>query len=128
MKNTACEQTVHYVSWRTPLGPSLSPYLNKIRMVRRLSYARFGAALRLADVSAKRVLDFGCWDGHFLPSLLKHFSEVWGIDDDSASLVETVRGCWTILQVAQTLAESEVPTPLPPIVSKAQGEALPFPD
>lgn len=119
---------VHVVTWKTPLGPRISPYLNPVRTVRRVMYARFQAALNLAHVDASaRVLDFGCWDGHFLPSLLENFEEVWGVDDDSASCVDALPSSSTILQIARTLCEAEVGSPRRFGLVKASGPRLPFP-
>jgi SAM-dependent methyltransferase len=74
------------------------------------------------------VLDFGCWTGHFLPSLLKHFPEVWGVDDDSGSVVDTVPNAWTILQVARRLCDLESGMGTRLGLAKATGSALPFSD
>jgi SAM-dependent methyltransferase len=129
MKSAGTLHRVHFVRWRTPLEASHSPYLNRMMAVQHFSYARFQAALDLVRAdSAKRVLDFGCWDGHFLPSLLKCFEEVWGIDDDSTSVIERLPNCSTILQVARRLCESEIGSISDLRLTKATGTALPFPD
>jgi SAM-dependent methyltransferase len=118
---------IRQVTWRTPLGSYLSPYENKFLLVRHFAYGRFAAALTYAGENrAARVLDFGCWDGHFLPSLAARFSEVWGVDDDSGSVIDEVPGCWTTLQLAQRLCESELGDS-PCTLIKATGSALPFP-
>ncbi len=118
---------VHAVTWNSPLGPEISPYLNRAGIVRRLAYARLRAALDFARADAEaRVLDFGCWDGHFLPSLLANFREVWGVDDDSGSLVETLPGVSSILQVARKLCESETGAAPRLGLVQASGEGLPF--
>jgi len=119
---------VHFVRELT-LGPSLSPYDSSISAVRRLSYARYQTALKsIRNAPAGRVLDFGCWTGHFLPSLLKHFPEVWAVDDDSSSVLEAVADSWTILQVARRLCESECGLAAHLGLAKATGSALPFRD
>ncbi len=106
MRSGISRKEVQVVEWRTPFGSSISPYINRVPAVRRLSYARLQAALDMVhSEAAGRVLDFGCWDGHFLPSLLKHFNDVWGVDDDSASVIDRVPGCWTTLNVARKLCE-----------------------
>src|SRR5262245_60771507 len=120
---------VHFVQWRTPLGDSISPYVNRLGAVRRLSYSRLQAALNVVRTQpVRRVLDFGCWDGHFLPSLLQHFDEVWGVDDDSASVVEMLANCSTILQTARRLCEFETGSITRLRLVKATGTALPLPD
>src|SRR4051812_14977989 len=121
---------VHVVRWPVPLDESISPFKNKWNVVRRLSYVRFQAALNMVRTQPKpvRVLDFGCWAGHLLPSLLKEFGEVWGVDDDSASTVETLPQSWTILQIARELCEREL-GPLRYLgLAKATGVSLPFKD
>lgn len=119
---------VHVVTWNSPLGPDISPYLNRSRIVRSLAYARLQAALSFARADPEaRVLDFGCWEGHFLPSLLGNFREVWGVDDDSGSLVETLPSVSTILQVARKLCESEAGAAPRLGLVKATGVRLPFP-
>jgi ubiquinone/menaquinone biosynthesis C-methylase UbiE len=127
MKRGASKRRIHRVRWRTPLGPSVSPYINRLPAVRRFWYARLQAALDLTEIDHEaRVLDFGCWDGHFLPSLAKHFGEVWGVDDDSSSCLETVPGCWTTLQIARRLSESEIGPFQQLVLTKASAPALPF--
>jgi len=119
---------VHFV-FKPTLGSSLSPYDSPIDAVRQLSYARFQVALSLIQgTPANRVLDFGCWTGHFLTSLLKHFPEVWGVDDDSGSVLDAVPDSWTILQVARRLCESECGMGAHLGLAKATGSALPFSD
>jgi len=118
--------TARKVQWRTPLGPYISPYANRLGIVRYFAYARFAAALRCAGGKRPaRVMDFGCWDGHFLPSLVEHFSEVWAVDDDSGSVIDQVPGCWTTLQLAQQLWKCELGGH-PDTLIKATGSALPF--
>jgi SAM-dependent methyltransferase len=121
---------VHVVRWPVPLDETISPFNNKWRWVRRLSYMRFQTALDLVRMHEKpvRVLDFGCWAGHLLPSLLRTFDEVWGVDDDSASTVETIPGQWTILQTARRLCESELGSTSGLGLTKATGSSLPFKD
>jgi ubiquinone/menaquinone biosynthesis C-methylase UbiE len=129
MNRDSPRQRIHVVKWRTPLGDSISPYLNKLQTVRQLSYMRFQAALDLAHPNpAACVLELGCWDGHFLPSLLNHFHEVWGVDDDSASVVEMLPGYWTILQLSRRLCESELGSVPRLGLTKATALALPFRD
>jgi len=119
----------HIVSWPAPPGRSVNPYVNPVSAVRRMAYARMRAALDLVDIpEATRVLDFGCWAGYFLPSLLKRFPEVCGVDDDSASVVETLPGYWTILQLARTLCRHEAAAYAEPALVRAGGLALPFRD
>ncbi len=118
---------VHIVKWKTPLGPSLSPYANRVSIVRGVVYARLQAALDLVRQDRRaRVLDFGCWDGHFLPSLLKHFDDVWAVDDDSASILEALPSRSTILQVARDLCEAELGAGGRVGLTKASGFDLPF--
>lgn len=119
----------HVVRWKTPLGPRISPYRNSARLVRRAVYGRLDTALKMAGRDpAARVLDFGCWDGHFLPSLLENFGEVWGVDDDSASVLEILPSVSSILQVARNLCEAEADASERLHLVKATGSKLPFAD
>jgi SAM-dependent methyltransferase len=114
---------------RVPISASFNPYVNPIPFVRRLSYGRFQAALDLTDLSsAQRAMDFGCWAGYFLPSLSERFSEVWGVDDDSASVIDKLPDYWTILQVARRLCESHSSSSRQVRLTKATGLMLPFRD
>lgn len=128
MNHSCSSYRVHFVKGLT-LGSSVSPYDSRLGAVRYLSYARFQAALNsLRPVPGGRALDFGCWTGHFLPSLMKYFPDVWGVDDDSASVLDAVPDLWTILQVARRLCESEAGIRAHPGLVKATGSALPFSD
>src|SRR3954467_15125758 len=118
---------VHVVRWPVPLDETIPPVNHRVTLVRRLSYRRLQAALDLVRLRSRpaRVLDFGCWAGHLLPSLLRNFDEVWGVDDDSASTIETLPGSWTILQIARQLCEFEL-GPRPHLrLTKATGASLP---
>jgi len=119
---------VHRVRrWRSPLGPQYCPYENALRAGRWFFYRRFQEALRAAGAAPDaRVLEVGCWQGHFLPSLLANYAEVWAIDNDSASLIPQVRDRWTTLQTAQDLCAMEGAQLRRLFLAKADGAALPF--
>ncbi|MBI4472651.1 MAG: class I SAM-dependent methyltransferase [Acidobacteria bacterium] len=120
---------VHIVKTSTGLPLSVNPYISRLSAVRYLSYARFQAALDLVEKNRRtRVLDFGCWAGYFLPSLLMYFNEVWGVDDDSASVVHCLPDDWTILQSARRLCASEAGSCAHLGLANASGRALPFPN
>ncbi|MBZ5537606.1 MAG: class I SAM-dependent methyltransferase [Acidobacteriia bacterium] len=113
--------------WRSRLGPRLCPYDNRLLLGRWFFYERFQRALdRCNDSPHSRVLDFGCWEGHFLPSLLANYSQVWGVDNDRASAVETVPGTWTILQSARSLCLEETQCISHLRLVKADGRSLPI--
>jgi len=119
---------IRKVRWQTPLGSYVSPYENRIALIRYFAYARLGAALKhAAGNPALRVLDFGCWAGHFLPSLAERFPEVWGVDDDSGSVIQQVPEYWTTLQLAQQLCRHELGDVSVRLI-RATGSALPFPE
>jgi SAM-dependent methyltransferase len=95
-------------SWKSPLGPRTCPYENPLAPARWFFYSRFEKALELAAPPAgATVLEIGCWEGHFLPSLLSRSSRVMAVDDDSASLVERLPGRFTTLASARSLCLSE---------------------
>jgi ubiquinone/menaquinone biosynthesis C-methylase UbiE len=121
------QRSVRRVRWPVPIESSFNPYMNSVPAVRWLFYARMEAALSLvrSDVHA-RVLDVGCWAGYFLPSLLCRFSEVWGVDDDSGSVVSQAEGHWTILQIAGDLCEAEAEKTRHLGLVKATALKLPF--
>jgi SAM-dependent methyltransferase len=115
------------VRWRSPLGPSLCPYDNRLWIARWFFYRRYALALKVAGpLLPGRVLDLGCWEGHFLPSLLASSEEVWAIDNDCASIIDRMPGRWTILQVARDLCRTEGLTLNNLFLTKADGVALPF--
>jgi len=62
------------------------------RIDRKIKKLHFNRALNLAlkRGSSQTVVDFGCADGFFLPSLSRYFSEVFGIEQNS-SFVHTAR-------------------------------------
>jgi SAM-dependent methyltransferase len=129
MKKATLPGKINRVRARIPLGSSVNPYVNRLGVVRTLAYGRLQAALWLVRITGSgRVLDVGCWAGYFLPSLLREFSEVWGVDDDSASVVHTTGSYWTILQVAHNLCEAELGSLSRPALVQATGSALPFVD
>lgn len=72
------------------------------------------------------MLDVGCWEGHFLPSLLANYSIVCALDNDTASLMDRVSGTWTILQTARDLCVAEGFEPRRLFLAKADGTELPF--
>ncbi len=113
--------------WRSPLGPHYCPYENSLRTGRWFFYRRFREALKAAGAEPDaRALEVGCWEGHFLPSLLANYAEVWAIDNDSASMITQVREKWTTLQMARDLCATEG-SQLPRLfLAKADGAALPF--
>lgn len=120
-------RSVRRVRSSVPIDSSFNPYINRVAAVRWLFYERMEAALNLVKSDAKeRALDVGCWAGYFLPSLLRRFSEVWGVDNDSGSVVSEARGPWTILQIARTLCEAETGESRHLGLVKATGLALPF--
>jgi SAM-dependent methyltransferase len=115
-------------SWKSPLGPSTCPYENRLAPARWFHYFRFKKALELGSLPAgATVLEIGCWEGHFLPSLSSSCSRVIAVDDDSASLVERLPGRFTTLESARSLCASEN-TPLERLVlAKADAAHLPCP-
>jgi SAM-dependent methyltransferase len=116
-------------SWRSRLGPNLSPYENRLPVARWFFYQRLEKALQTAGpIRNGRVLEIGCWEGYFLPSLLANYSEVWAIDNDCASVVERITGSWTILQLARELCETESCSISRLRLTKADGRRLPFRD
>jgi SAM-dependent methyltransferase len=120
---------VHVVRSEIPFGATVNPYVNRFPFVSRVMYARMQAALNMARTTpASRALELGCWAGYFLPSLQRGFKEVWGIDDDSASVLEALPQCSTVLQIARDVCRREVGTFECPRLVKATGAALPFPD
>jgi len=119
---------VHRVqNWDNRLGPQWSPYVNRLRFVRWFFYHRFQKALEAAGQSpGARVLEFGCWQGYFLPSLLKNYGEVWAVDNDACSLVEKVPEYFTTLQMARALCQAEAAAMARLRLIKADGSHLPF--
>jgi len=118
---------IHVVRSDIPFGNAVNPYVNRFPLVSRLMYARMRAALNMTQAKpASRVLELGCWAGYFLPSLQRRFAEVWGVDDDSASVLDAAPRCWTVLQIARNVCDREAPTLAPPRLVKATGIALPF--
>ncbi len=113
-------------SWKSPLGPRTCPYENPLAPARWFFYFRLKKALELAAVPAyATVLEIGCWEGHFLPSLLARCFKVMAVDDDSASLVQHSPSCFTTLQSARSLCLTEN-TPLERLVlAKADAAHLP---
>ncbi|MBZ5552114.1 MAG: class I SAM-dependent methyltransferase [Acidobacteriia bacterium] len=112
--------------WRSRLGPRLCPYDNRLFLGRWFFYQRFQRALNCCpDSPQSRVMDFGCWEGHFLPSLLANYHQVWGVDNDRASVVEEIPGTWTILQCARSLCSEESPSTSHLRLVKADGQSLP---
>jgi SAM-dependent methyltransferase len=71
------------------------------------------------------VLDLGCWEGHFLPTLAAGCRHVVGIDNDDASLVERI-GAWTILESARALVRAESARFERIDLIRADGERLPL--
>lgn len=125
--NPVQRRTVHPVAWRPPLDKSVNPYISDLRLVRHVEYGRLQAALNVIDSShVCRVLEIGCWAGYFLNSLVRHFPEVWGVDDDSASVVEILPQYFTVLQIARELCRNEIGSV--PYLVKATGAGLPFTD
>ena len=123
------ERKIHRVRFHTPLDASVNPYTNRLRAVRSLHYQRLYRALNLIErTRSERVLELGCWAGYFLPSLLKYFPEVWGVDDDSCSVLESAPGYSSILQIARKLCEAELGSTSGLHLTKATGSALPFHD
>lgn len=113
--------------WRSRLGPTLCPYENQLAVGRWFFYERYRRALRLSGPREQaRVLDFGCWEGHFLPSLLANYAEVWALDNDSSSLVERVTEGWTTLQSARDLCSNEGSSTSRLRLVKADGQRLPL--
>jgi SAM-dependent methyltransferase len=113
--------------WETALGKQSCPYASPLGVVRWFFYHRFRQALKAAGTAENAtVLDVGCWEGHFLPSLLDNYARVCAIDDDSASAVEYVPGKWTTLQSAKELCQAEGFPVARLLLAKADGAALPF--
>jgi SAM-dependent methyltransferase len=123
------KRKVHVVRSAIPFGTVLNPYINRFPFVSGIMYARMQAALDMTRATfTSRALEIGCWAGYFLPSLQREFQEVWGIDDDSASVVEAVPDCWTVLQIADDVCRREAGAHERARLVKATGAALPFPD
>lgn len=117
------------VKWQSRLGPGLCPYANRMAIGRWFFYSRLDAALRCAGPRPHaRVLDLGCWEGYFLPSLLQMYGNIWAIDNDSASLLDRLAEPWTILQVARDLCRAEGVDLHNLHLAKADGGRLPFRD
>jgi SAM-dependent methyltransferase len=72
------------------------------------------------------VVDFGCWEGHFLPSLLGNYGHVVAIDNDRASSPDFIPGRWTILQAAFELCICEGSSTERLHLIKAEGRMLPL--
>jgi SAM-dependent methyltransferase len=123
------KRKVHVVRSAIPFGAAVNPYVNRFPFVSRVMYARMQTALNMArTTSSSRALELGCWAGYFLPSLQREFEEVWGIDDDSASVLEAQPQCSSVLQIARDVCRREAGTLECPRLVKATGAALPFPD
>jgi len=98
-------------------------------MARWFFYQRFSKAMEAAGALPDGcVLDVGCWEGHFLPSLLENYSTVYALDNDAASLTDRVPGKWTTLQTARDLCIAEGFQPHRLLLAKADGAELPFRD
>ncbi len=93
---------------RSQLGPRVCPYENGFAPARWFFSCRLREAIRAARPSCSgRVLEIGCWEGFFLPTLLLNYSRVAAIDNDSGSLVERTPERWTTLQSARDLCLRE---------------------
>ena len=118
---------VRVTKWRSALGPGLCPYENKLSLARWYFYHRFALALEAAGQHFRgRVLDLGCWEGHFLPSLLDNYDDVWAIENDCGSGVSDLPERWTILENAGELARAEGMQVERLHLVKADGASLPF--
>jgi len=94
--------------WRSELGPRVCPYQNSFAPARWFFSLRLREAMRAAGpMFFGRALEIGCWEGFFLPTLLRNFARVAAVDNDSSSLVERTPRRWTILQAARELCLRE---------------------
>jgi SAM-dependent methyltransferase len=113
--------------WKSMLGAATCPYENRLRLARWFFYHRHAAALEAAGPKpGARVVDIGCWEGHFLPSLVDNYGEVWGVENDAASLIERLPSRWTILQAARELCAAEGIWPGRLYLTKTDARLLPF--
>ena len=114
--------------WKSPLGVAC-PYENRSPIVRQFFYQRFDRAVTFAALRDQAtVLEIGCWQGHLLPTLLKHCSRVVAIDNDAASMIDVVGGFSTTLQLALNLCYAESADVSRLVVAKADGAELPCRD
>ena len=67
----------------------LVPYTHPNPLVRWLFWKRLDAALHVSG-DAKKVLDFGCGSGIFLPTLYNTFKDVHGLDLDTSGSMRMV--------------------------------------
>lgn len=113
--------------WKSWLGPQICPYENPFFFARWFFYKRLRRSLEIASPQPEeRALEFGCWEGYFLPSLLANYAQVCAVENDSASLVENIPGKWTILQSARELCAAESAALAHLQLVKADGERLPL--